>query len=609
MLNTEDILCKMLFAQLQSIGFFTERKSQPVLENFYGRWFEESQSILERHQFLKRTENGHIPTRSIGTIGELWKEWNEQKSDLLQDNNMKAMVTLVETALKALPDILTGKASATDILFPDSSMDLVEGVYKNNQVADYFNDVLADTLIAYLQERLKQEPEAKIRILEIGAGTGGTSAAVFQKLKAWQTHIKEYCYTDLSKAFLMHAENKYGPDNPYLTYKRFNVEKPASEQHIDAGSYDVVIAANVLHATKNIRQTLRNAKAVLKKNGLLLLNEISDHNIYSHLTFGLLEGWWLYEDPDLRIPGCPGLYPDTWKMALESEGYRYVSFIAEQSHQLGQQIIVAESDGVVRQKKRTETEEDADSIQMNAVKAHSQESESLIEQTTQFVKHTLAKSIKLSPERIHEDTTFEKYGIDSILQVNFIRELEKVTGDLPKTILFEHNNTKELVDYLVKEHESKLRTVLLKDTPQLIKNEAPVQTKRAAASKPFSYTTRRFAVEQQVRETQQALNDELKKETTSNFQDAQTKGSGTEDIAIIGVSGRYPMSDSLEELWAHLIAGDNCITEAPESRWRTSLLKTLSKESIQPADQKRYGGFLQDIEAFDHQLLRWSKAE
>ena len=79
-----------------------------------------------------------------------------------------------------MPEILTGKASATDILFPNSSMDLVEGVYKNNQVADYFNDVLADTLTAYLQERLKQEPEAKIRILEIGAGTGGTSAAVIQ---------------------------------------------------------------------------------------------------------------------------------------------------------------------------------------------------------------------------------------------------------------------------------------------------------------------------------------------------------------------------------------------------------------------------------------------
>lgn len=113
-----------------------------------------------------------------------------KKADLLQDSNMKAMVVLVETALKALPDILTGKASATDILFPNSSMELVEGIYKNNQVADYFNDVLADTLAAFMQERLKQEPEARIRILEIGAGTGGTSAAVFQKMKAYQSHIK-----------------------------------------------------------------------------------------------------------------------------------------------------------------------------------------------------------------------------------------------------------------------------------------------------------------------------------------------------------------------------------------------------------------------------------
>ncbi|PTU27759.1 polyketide synthase [Bacillus subtilis] len=603
MLNTEDILCKMLFAQLQSIGFFTESKSQPVLENFYGRWFEESQSILERQQYLKRTENGYIPICSMENIDELWKEWNQQKSNLLQDDNMKAMVTLVETALKALPEILTGKASATDILFPDSSMDLVEGVYKNNQVADYFNEVLADTLTAYLQERLKQEPGAKIRILEIGAGTGGTSAAVFQKLKAWQTHIKEYCYTDLSKAFLMHAENKYGPDNPYLTYKRFNVEEPAAEQNIDAGGYDAVIAANVLHATKNIRQTLRNAKAVLKKNGLLLLNEISNHNIYSHLTFGLLEGWWLYEDPDLRIPGCPGLYPDTWKMVLESEGFRYVSFMAEQSHQLGQQVIAAESNGVVRQKKRTETGADQSHIQINAEKAHSQKSNSLIEQTTQFVKHTLAKSIKLSPERIHEDTTFEKYGIDSILQVNFIRELEKVTGELPKTILFEHNNTKELVDYLVKGYENKLRTALLEEKTQPAKNEAPLQTERKAPNQPFALNTRRFVLEQQVTETQLANTEPSKKEKTSNLQGTHVNDPRTEDIAIIGVSGRYPMSNSLEELWRHLIAGDNCITEAPESRWRTSLLKTLSKDPKKPSNKKRYGGFLQDIEAFDHQLF------
>ena len=52
--------------------------------------------------------------------------------------------------------------------------------------------------------------------------------------------------------------------------------------------YDVVIATNVLHATRDIRQTLRNAKAVMKANGVLLLNEMIGKNTFIHLTFGLL---------------------------------------------------------------------------------------------------------------------------------------------------------------------------------------------------------------------------------------------------------------------------------------------------------------------------------
>jgi polyketide synthase PksR len=153
----------------------------------------------------------------------------------------------------------------------------------------------------------------------------------------------------------MYAENEYGKQNPYLTYKIFHVEKPAVTQGIHAGEYDIVIAANVLHATKNIRQTLRNAKAVLKKNGLLLLNEMSKNNLFVHLTFGLLEGWWLHEDSELRIPGCPGLFPEKWKTVLESEGFYPVFFTADRAHDLGQQIIVAESDGIIRQKQNLDT--------------------------------------------------------------------------------------------------------------------------------------------------------------------------------------------------------------------------------------------------------------
>lgn len=140
-------------------------------------------------------------TGQIERADVLWQEWDEKKAPLLKDSSKQAMITLVETALRALPDILSGRVSATDVLFPDSSMELVEGIYKNNETADYFNEVLADTLAAFIEERLKEDPNAEIRILEIGAGTGGTSAAVFKRLKEYKHHVKEYCYTDLSKAF------------------------------------------------------------------------------------------------------------------------------------------------------------------------------------------------------------------------------------------------------------------------------------------------------------------------------------------------------------------------------------------------------------------------
>ncbi|MBJ8192670.1 methyltransferase, partial [Bacillus cereus] len=99
------------------------------------------------------------------------------------------------------------------------------------------------------------------------------------------------------------------------------VEEPIAGQGVETGKYDIVIAANVLHTAKDIRQALRNAKAVLKSNGLLLLNEITGSSVFTPLTFGLLDGWWAYEDPEWRIPGCPGLHPQIWETVLDKEGF------------------------------------------------------------------------------------------------------------------------------------------------------------------------------------------------------------------------------------------------------------------------------------------------
>ena len=86
------------------------------------------------------------------------------------------------------------------------------------------------------------------------------------------------------------------PDYPFVLARLFDVERPPNEQGIVEGRYDFVIAGNVLHATRKISRVAGHARALLKPDGVLLINEISRKSLLGHLTFGLLDGWWLNED-------------------------------------------------------------------------------------------------------------------------------------------------------------------------------------------------------------------------------------------------------------------------------------------------------------------------
>lgn len=182
----------------------------------------------------------------------------------------------------------------------------------------------------------------------MGAGTGATSVSIFKMLEDTGLAVEEYCYTDISSAFIRRARETFSAGPDYLRYAILNIEQSAELQSIPTGEYDVIIAANVLHATNNIRASLANVKALVRENGILLLNEISSSFVFTHLTFGLLDGWWRYEDGAVRLPGCPGVSPDVWRHVLIGEGFREVFFPAEKAHRFGQQIIVCESDGLVK---------------------------------------------------------------------------------------------------------------------------------------------------------------------------------------------------------------------------------------------------------------------
>ncbi|MEJ2125518.1 MAG: SDR family NAD(P)-dependent oxidoreductase, partial [Alphaproteobacteria bacterium] len=325
----ESILARLLRAQLISMGVeearaesFEEIKTRLGINDFYSRWLAASLAMLVQKELLQsqdgRYQAGPGAASDALAVLQEWQAGLERWQDVPE---MEALVRLEAETMRGLPEILTGRVSAVDVVFPDGSMELVESVYKNNAVADYFNDCVAGIVEAYVKARVAQDADARIRILEIGAGTGGTSAGVFAKLKPYAPQIAEYCYTDLSQAFLMHAQQVYASEAPYLNTRILDIEKPLAAQGFEIGDYDLVIAANVLHTAGNIRHCLRNAKAALRRHGVLVLNELTSESLSMHVTFGLLEGWWAYNDEPLRIPGTPALAPETWARVLEEEGF------------------------------------------------------------------------------------------------------------------------------------------------------------------------------------------------------------------------------------------------------------------------------------------------
>ncbi|TMD02207.1 MAG: class I SAM-dependent methyltransferase [Chloroflexi bacterium] len=223
----------LLRAELAEMGLLEASPSTVILEK-YGRWLEESRQVL--------AENSTRLAAPALDVASAWREWEGSKGRWTASPYLGAQCVLLEKTLHALPEILTGRVRATDVMFPNGAMSLVEGIYKDNPVADYFNDVVRETVVRYIEARLTQEAGARVRILEIGAGTGGTSVRVLAGLAPYREQVAEYCYTDLSQAFLLHAREAYGAQHPFLSYRLFDVEQAPEGQGIEAGAYDVVIA-------------------------------------------------------------------------------------------------------------------------------------------------------------------------------------------------------------------------------------------------------------------------------------------------------------------------------------------------------------------------------
>ncbi|PAM99416.1 hypothetical protein CJI59_22990, partial [Streptomyces sp. Alain-F2R5] len=154
-----------------------------------------------------------------------------------------------------------------------------------------------------------------LRVLEVGAGTGATTRVVAPHLPRERTR---YLFTDVSESFFPRARGRLAAHD-FIECRTLDLNRDPREQGYAEGSFDVVIASNVLHATEDVRGALGRLSFLLADDGHLLLHEMHDTAACA-LVFGLLKSFWNRTDLTER-PRTPLLPRGRWRELLKETGF------------------------------------------------------------------------------------------------------------------------------------------------------------------------------------------------------------------------------------------------------------------------------------------------
>jgi len=220
--------------------------------------------------------------------------------------------------------------------------------------------------------------------------------------------------------------------------------------------------------------------------------------------------------------------------------------------------------------------------------------DTLIARTQIYLKKLLQNKLKLPEHKLDIQTAFDQYGLDSILILDVTRTLEKDFGILPKTLFFEYRTITELSRYFIQSHKGTLEKLLKEKTssPQerITLPPAPLTSSQHSMKNQSTFSDRflpQKIIAQQVGE--------------NNIQTS-------EDIAIVGLSGRYPDAKNLQEFWKNLQQGHNAVREIPEERWDWRLHYDANKSEMGKSYGKS-GSFIQDFDKFDPLFFNISPRE
>jgi acyl transferase domain-containing protein/enoyl-CoA hydratase/carnithine racemase/acyl carrier protein/SAM-dependent methyltransferase len=475
------------------------------------------------------------------------------------------LLNMTARCLGRYDEVITGRIDITEVLFQNADLDVFAEVFRGGVVSDFFNRIVADAVYDTVVRLSATAP--KIRILEIGAGTGGTTTGILEVLQSVSESV-EFCFSDISLSFIRNARRRFAERYPWVEYRALNIEEDLSRQGFEAHRFDIIVAAHVLHDTRDIDLALEQVRRLLRPGGLLVMDEYTSVKDCLFFSGALLHGYWLFQDPEKRLRDSCLLGVSQWIRALERKGFAVAGSNTLPTQSLdaacSQSVMLCESLGTddTEELPREQVAEGMD--QKMGLRTLEIVGAIVEQQALTLLEEERASAY--SPQRPLMDM-----GLDSIELVEFKSLIERRLGvKLSPMFLFEHETPEKMTAALSEMMSN-----------QQLQGLLPPASAGGAESGDRPATG-------EVAEV------------------VALAGKEGDAIAIVGVACRFPGGVvSAESFWSLLESGGHGIVSMPSGRWQWPAFVDLDGEhkGIDKA------GFLERIDEFDAPFFRTSPKE
>ncbi|KAL5040839.1 hypothetical protein BDW71DRAFT_213724 [Aspergillus fruticulosus] len=230
---------------------------------------------------------------------------------------------LLHLTAPRLADCFIGRADPIRMLFGSATgRDLLQDFYTQAPMSIAASRQLAEVFRHVFLPRQKQnEP---IKIVEVGAGFGGTTGFVLEALVTLGVPF-QYTFTDVSASFFKAARQRYKGSGLPVDFEVLDIETPAGTPPHMRGQFHAVLSTNCLHATRDLALSAKNARRLLRPDvdgAFLALIEFTERLHWLDLVFGLLDGWWRFADGRRHCLASE----DFWKDSLTKAGFDQIAF-------------------------------------------------------------------------------------------------------------------------------------------------------------------------------------------------------------------------------------------------------------------------------------------